>query len=226
MNTTTQTDEPQQVTCEYENCVATGERWEFFNGEYCGSDCYHRAKGADVLAIIADDHRFCGSCFGVIRDIVTPPEGWVQDKASRIRAALDDGAKYVSGPDGTPVLDASGCTRNSRPVAADAVIGLQSPTDRTEIVTDEQPVDDNRQWHCQSRGRWGCQCGAIDHRDRDPTLQRSEGYPTVVSQLFWALHVLYVEGQVPESPNSQHVYDTLNNEGADFELAVGRALYD
>ena len=37
-------------------------------------------------------------------------------------------------------------------VAADAVIGRQSPTDRTVIVTDEQPVDGERDWHRRDSG--------------------------------------------------------------------------
>jgi len=213
------------VTCQLDGCDKTGNDWEFFNGEFCGSAHYYAAQGRGALNDLADDHRFCGTCFAAIRDVAMPSEEWIQDKASRVRVALDHGAEYVAGPGGEPVLDVTACDQDSRPVAADAVIGLQSATDQTILVTDEQAADDDRAWHRRRRGRWGCQCGNIDYREREPALQRAVGFPAVASQLLHALQIHYQDGQIPNRPSSDELIATLNEHGLDWGLAVGRCIY-
>jgi len=216
-------DDDEEIVCERDGCTETGRQFEFFNGEYCGSDCYHAAEGAEVLAEIVADHRICASCFAVIRDIVTPPEEWVASKASRVRAALDDGAEYVAAPNGEPVLDCTDCDTPSRPVSSDAVIGFQNATDNTLLVTDIEPRDGERQWRARRRGRWGCRCGNIDHRDRVKVLERVER-ERVVLNLLYVLLVYYHEDRIESRPHRNRLFDTLREHGRQWDLAIGRAL--
>ena len=210
-------------------CAADGCSEEFrfaaaVAGSFCSSDCYHRSRGRAVRNKIASDHRFCASCNGIIKDIVRPTADWVDEKASCVRAALDDGAEYTGGLGGQLVLDATDCNGPSQPVAADAVIGRQSPTDRTVIVTDEQPVDGERDWHRRRLRRWGCRCGNIDHRDHEAALERSEG-AAVVLNLLRTLLVLYHEGTIEHRPSKDRLFETLREHGRDWNLAIGRCLY-
>lgn len=193
-------------------------------GSFCSQECHYRDRGRKVLDELKRDHRFCATCFSIIKEVQAPSDDWVEEKSSKIQKALDNGAAFTGGKGGQLVLDCTGCDDQSRPVATDAVIGLQSSVERTLVVTDEEPLEESS-WRRRRLGRWGCQCGNVDHRHRDDVLERVEQHDVLLN-LLYVLFILFDESRVAHRPSKDALFNSLREHGRDWEQAIGRAIYE
>jgi hypothetical protein len=203
--------------CDLDSCV---EEYRIGHavGGFCSMGCLHRNKGAGVLRKIRFDHRWCATCFRPIKEVSRPPNRWVENKASKVQAALDAGAEFKA-VGGDLTLDASAC-ESARPTAVDAVIGTQYQTEHTVWATDDvgEGLGNRR-----LRQRWACECGNIDPSHRDQTLEDVE-LDQLVARLFWCLEDLEAEGTIHRRPDKGALFSSLREAWRDWELAVGRAL--
>jgi hypothetical protein len=211
-------------TCADAECASEFRFAEAVAGSFCSSECFDRHRGRNIRTEIAADHRFCATCFGTVKDVDTPSEEWLTQKGSRVSTALEMGAEFAAGVSGQLRLDCTDCDGPARPTATDAVIGFQYPTERTTIVTDREPVNDEQDWRRRTRGRWGCACGTIDNRVHDDACERAER-EAVVLNLVRTLLTLFHEGSVPYRPSTGDLFDTLREHGRDWDLAIGRSVY-
>ena len=215
IQTDTYVDETDE--CDLDSCKEEYRIGDVVGG-YCSTDCLQRDKGAGVLRKIVHDHRWCATCFRPIKEVTQPPNRWVEDKASKVQAALDAGAELES-VGGDLTLDATAC-ESTRPTATDAVVGTQHQTEHTVWATDDigERLGDRR-----LRQRWACECGNIDPSHRDEILEDVE-LDQLVARLFRCLEDLEAEGTIHRRPDKNALFSSLREAWRDWELAVGRAL--
>jgi len=211
-------------TCADRECANEFRFAEAVAGSFCSSECFYRHRGRNIRTEIAADHRFCATCFGTLKEVNHSSDEWLTQKGSRVNTALEMGAEFTGGFGGQLTLDCTDCDGLARPTATDAVIGQQHPTERTVMVTDREPVGDEQDWRRRTRGRWGCTCGAIDHRVHDDACERAER-EAVVMNLLRTLSVFYNEGAAPHRPSTDVLFETLREHGRDWDLAIGRSVY-
>lgn len=108
------------------------------------------------------------------------------------------------------------------PITSEAVIGFQHPRPEAEHVVDVTGTTPHDRFEF---GRLGCQCGNVDPSLRDETLERVER-EAVLLNLLVCLRILDREGKVANRPSKDRLFATLRQAGRDWELAIGRALYD
>lgn len=83
--------EQSTVGCQYSGCDARGPEWKFTDGEYCSTKHKHQAKGERLLRHLAQDHRFCGSCYRPRKTVYRPDDAdcpSLRKKALLVREAF------------------------------------------------------------------------------------------------------------------------------------------
>ncbi|WP_135535392.1 hypothetical protein [Halostella pelagica] len=162
-------------------------------GSYCSRACYHKDKGNNALAQIQNDHRFCSTCFRQVKTVARPDDDQLRD---------------------------IGVPKTIRETFA----GYQYSTDATVFGEDIRPSERHESPARQkTRRSWGCQCGAIDLRGRDRTLESVEG-GAVLLNLLRCLATLYQDEAIAHAPSLEALFDGVRESG-DLEQAIGRSLY-
>lgn len=186
---------------------------------FCSENCLYRHKAEKALNQVRSDHRICGSCGGLLKEISSPSKGWEQEHASMEQIALNHGGEISSGPNGELVLDATECA-DVRRTAVEAVIGLQYRTEEADVVEKEL---DGPQTFRRYRMGTGCQCGATDHTTTDDALRKADPVRTLVNYVY-VIHTLEREGAIPWRISKGEFFSTYR-ETRDFDVALGKALY-
>lgn len=216
------TTSPERQLVQCGQCDDQYPQTESVAGSFCSQDCHLRSKGEGALAQIDSDHRFCSTCYRQVKTVERPPDAWVEDATSMIQAALDAGAT-VTQYDGHLALDATDAATRRR-TAGESVIGYQYPTESARPAEDIRPVQGtDRIERTQTRGVYGCECGAIDLRKHDGTLASIEG-ADMVFNLAACLRHLHAEGALQRQARVGPLVDALL-ESKDLSLAVGASLY-
>lgn len=55
-------------------CAYCDERTASPVGSFCSPECRRRSKGERFLRLIRSDHRFCSSCFAILKEIERPTD--------------------------------------------------------------------------------------------------------------------------------------------------------
>lgn len=85
MSVGTHSTDPESYSCEY--CGGECDPDASVRGSFCSRDCWHASKGAKVLNRIEDDHTRCATCFRPRKEVETPPDRWLREKALLVREA-------------------------------------------------------------------------------------------------------------------------------------------
>lgn len=193
-----------QYVCDAPDCTVVFDPAASYQGSFCSEDCAYRHRGQKVLNKIESDHRWCATCFRQIKTI-DRPEGKYELK--------------VEGPKG----------RNDENVKKDCLVGYQYKTEHTTWGVDEgRSESEGRVFENPERiefRRWACTCGNVDPTARNDILNEVDLQTTILSLLSCLRH-LSDEGVIHTSPSWPRLRDTLREHGRDWQLAVGRALYD
>lgn len=112
--------------------------------------------------------------------------------------------------------------RTVDPVTTEAVIGHQHPRPEAAFLVD---ADGDTPADRIERGRIGCQCGNVDHSTHDATLEHVER-ERVLTNLLVCLRILAREGSIAARPSKDRLFATLREHGREWDLAIGRAIYD
>jgi len=138
MSTTTA---PTEVTCEFDNCQETGEKWEFV-GEYCSDECKQRDTGRSVLDLLKFDHRFCGACFSRLKTISRPTDEQLRHVQGRHSADSIIGFQYRTPKADTGELTITARDDRKEVVGTGIVCGSCGTTDhRDDYQRDFQPTE-------------------------------------------------------------------------------------
>lgn len=108
------------------------------------------------------------------------------------------------------------------PVTTEAVTGRQYPRPEAAFVVDAQGDTPAERIE---RARIGCQCGNVDHSTHDATLEHVEREAVLVN-LLACLRILAREGAAAARPSKDRLFATLREHGREWDLAIGRAIYD
>jgi hypothetical protein len=60
--------------CERRDCQETYQRHEAFHGSFCSPRCRHIDRGQKVLNLFRNDHTYCATCFGKLKELEHPTE--------------------------------------------------------------------------------------------------------------------------------------------------------
>lgn len=210
--------EPQQTG----ECRHCGEEHpiETAVGAFCSVECQYRHKAQKALNQLRSDHRLCGSCGGVLKEITPPDDEWVQEHGSAEQVALNHGGEISSDGSGQLVLDATECA-DVRRTAVEAVVGFQSRTEDAELV--EKEIDGPHQGLRKYRTATGCKCGATDHSETNDVLRKADPLRTLANYVH-VFRTLEREGAIPWRIDKDRFFETYR-EHEDFDVALGAALY-
>jgi len=194
-------DDTQTVTCKSDDCEETGQEWEFRNGEYCSTECFHRDRGRRLLTNIKYDHRWCHGCFRRLKTINKPrakDPGFVVGYQF-----LTEHARYGEF-EGRAVVNERTCTDDRRP---------PSPSERLTMTGTI------------------CECGTTDHRDDYLREASQVSVREAAKRLCRALVWTGAEGQHDKTIDARELARTLRESAEergewDWALAVGRAVDD
>jgi hypothetical protein len=120
-------------------------------GSYCSAGCFYRHRGANTLRKIANDHRFCGTCFRRVKETSRPSDDVLLD------AGVSSG-----------VREAFIGFEESTEHAVQAVDEFKSNTDRNTALRVEGL-------------RLSCQCGTVDLSDEHEVLRELDVRESVVA---------------------------------------------
>lgn len=182
-------------SAECSHCDGPRDPHASVHGSFCSTQCWLAHKGEKALEAIQQDHRFCATCYRQIKEVERPSD---------------------------EQLAAANVPKSVR----QAFVGFQYPTPHTAFVEDLKPIDAGTAWDSprrKVRGVFGCECGTIDHRVSDDTLQSVEG-GAVLLNLLQRLAQLYAEERVAHPPSKERLFGGLS-ETHDLEYAVGHSLY-
>lgn len=70
--------EPEEYDCAREGCDETRTEHTSVAGSYCSEACANRAAGAALLRDLRNDHRFCGTCFRLRKDVEQPSDEYAR----------------------------------------------------------------------------------------------------------------------------------------------------
>ena len=188
-------------------------------GQFCSDECKTRHQADKALSQVRSDHRICGTCGGILKEVVAPDDEWVNEHGSRLAAALNNGAEYRQ--DGSElVLDLTECD-DVRRTAAEAVCGFQYRTEEAELVVKERegPHEHARKLETGT----GCCCGSTDPSSTDDLLREADP-ARVLANYVRTFARLEREGAVPWRVEKTSFFERYR-ETRDFELALGGALY-
>ena len=182
--------------------------------EHCSRECYFEEKGEGALNQLASDHKLCSSCFRYVKSTHCPSTDFLEDRASKVRNALNAGGEY-SEVDGKVVLDVRGARTKRQPGIETergyCYIGMQYPTTHTRYLHG-------------SSGRWVCECGNVDLGHHNEVLAGVD-YESTVACLLSRLVEFYEKGAIQESPSESVFYEWLEKDGVGLETAVGASLH-
>jgi len=178
--------------------------------EYCGPECYYKARGKGALNQLENEHKICAACFRPIKTVHEASQGFKDRKADKVDTALDHGAELTAGPDGEVTLDLTDAT-NARHTHAEAIIGYQYPTTHTDYLYGNS-------------GKWICECGNVDTHKRQDILAEMDLEATI-GHLLCRLDELYAKGAIDRAPDSHVFEQAFAAEALNWELAIGKALY-
>lgn len=76
MSTTHPPTEPSVQTdeCARDDCTVEFHIAQATEGSYCSPRCAIMARGESILEALRNDHRWCGTCWGLLKEIEDPPE--------------------------------------------------------------------------------------------------------------------------------------------------------
>lgn len=195
---TTATPDVESHDCDAPECETVFKPWEAFHGSYCSERCFYRHKGHKAIHNVADDHTWCATCFRRLKEI--------EDVPDHVRNKL-------------------------YPEASEAAIGFQHPTDRVVWATGEASRPD---WQNATPiattqrppeiQRWGCECGAVNPRDRHDVVRDADPAATLVSLLSCLRH-LHTEDNVAHAPSKDALFDAYRDRPKDWTYIAGRAIY-
>jgi len=208
------TDIPECAHCEnYRNPNKS------YRGSYCSETCYYSDKGSNAVNIIQHDHRFCGSCGAVLKQIDPPSEEWEHNRQSMQQVLLENGAELIQGDSGIEI-DATEATGH-RPIT-DAVIGFQDSTpEATDVLKDSHT--DKYSIEQITRTGLGCECGNADTTHTSDILQQAD-LVRVLSNYVQTFRLLYHEGQLDQRI-SKEIFFQEYKRSQDITYALGKALH-
>lgn len=212
-------------TYQCETCGDPTPGHETVAGSFCSQSCHARHRGQKLLNKLEEDHTYCYSCFGRLKHVEEPSDEWRHRKNTPFEIALDQGATFTHGPDGSIVLDATPC-RYRKAIDPDAVIGYQYGTENAQSGVVE---DEIMEYVTIERPALICKCGNTHHATREEAIQSSD-IVTVTRNLISSLHQLHDDGVHDHHINPhtliQEIRDQVPKEGWDFAAAVGHAIQD
>lgn len=184
--------QPARVECRYHGCSEHGNKWEFRDGKYCGTECETKARGREALKSCRYDHTLCFTCLQPMKDIEPPKpdfefvengHGWTRDEET-----------------GEPTLE-----YYSQTVTADAACGWQH---RTQWTDDGE----KQRFGLIVTGVICGACGNTDHSHHEACLADRDAIGRLVSLLVelddWSVDV--------------HTLHREYENTRDVDLAVGR----
>lgn len=171
-------------------------------GSYCSRRCFDADRGESALARIADDHRWCGTCFRPIKEIEPPP----------------DGVSVTVGPPEHPA-------RRDTDLVADVLVGYQYPTEHMERAVDEFGGAGDGDARPLQRTRWACECGAVDPHDQHDLVRDQQPEQTAAA-LWAALARLAKEDTFQQNPDPSRFKTALREYGYDWAGLAGRTLHE
>jgi hypothetical protein len=194
-----------------------------YDGQYCSEECFHSRKGDKALNQLRQDHRLCGTCGGTLKNVEPPTEDWEHEHGSRVQVALNHGGKLVDADEpGTPYgLDLTECA-DRRATATDSVIGFQYRTPEAEDALKE--VEGPNEYARILHSTTGCICGSTDHTKTEDILRECDPV-RVLTKYTVAFRKLYRTGAIDRKIDKRTFFNSYK-ESRDFELALGRALYE
>lgn len=198
------------------SCKCCGDEYdEYYAPGFCSEGCYYEDKGDTALNLVRHDHRFCGSCGGVLKEIEEPDSDWVDRSKSREQYALNTGGIYHDG-----VFDITRCPDQQR-TQTESVVGFQYRT--TEAVTVVKEFEGPDRYSRLRQTGTGCVCGCVDTRNTSDVLR--ECNPTrVLANYVRAFRLLEREGQLDQRIDKELFFETYRDT-RDFDIALGRALH-
>jgi len=205
----------KQTQCKHcEDNYTTG-----FDAQYCSEQCFYREKGSSAQNILKHDHRLCGTCAAILKQIDPPSEEWEHKRQSMQEVLLENGAELIQG-DSRIEIDATEATGH-RPIT-DAVIGFQDSTpEATDVLRDSHT--DKYSIEQITRTGLGCECGNADTTHTSDILQQAD-LVRVLSNYVQTFRLLYHEGQLDQMIDKD-IFFTEYKRSQDITYALGKALH-
>lgn len=160
----TQSDQQRDPTreCRHPECDELGRKWEFRDGEYCGTECQVRHAGREVLVSLLYDHRVCFTCFRDLKT-VNPPKPDFE--------FTERGHGWTLDEDGEPTLEFF-----DQEVTREAATGFQ-------FLTGDATKGEKQRGERVITGTICDACGQTDHTDHDATLADREAIARLIDRL-------------------------------------------
>lgn len=138
MSTVTPTSE--SFDCNAPDCNVEYSPASVAHGSYCSNRCYYRHKGADVLRNVAQDQRWCATCFRQVKNIERPSQRLL-DSLEPVTARAVIGRQYATE---TTVwaVDARDTANPYHPIEHQrwgCECGTVDPSTRSEILAEIDP---------------------------------------------------------------------------------------